>query len=378
MIICDESKCTGCFACKNICPKGAIEVKVDKYGRTIPKINETLCVECGLCAKTCPVNDNAFFSRIMKCYAAQTKKEENKVICASGGISTGMAEYVIRQGGCVFGSSFDRDLSLEQRMAETSEEIKQFCGSKYVQSYTGESYRQAEDMLKNGKLVLYVGTPCQIDGLRHYLKKNYENLITVDIICHGTPPLKILQEYISDIVKGKEVCNVSFRGKNDYYLSLYDKKGNVIYKKWRDDDYYFLGFSEGYLNRSNCYVCKYAQPERVSDITIGDFWGLNKDTLQAQMKGKISVVLINTKKGIDFWEEVSDQFCYEAREIQEAVIGNPHLSKPIEYTRQIEGFREEYLARGISKALRHTDLPKRMIRLKFRRIKKIIKNMIAR
>lgn len=357
MEICKRDKCTGCFACKNICPKEAIVVETDKLGKTVPGILEEKCVECGLCRKVCPEygEKNLVFPK--KCYAIWTKNEKDREECASGGVATGIGRYFISNGGVVFGTDWNekKELELEIKMAETEAELERFRASKYVQAFTGDSFKSAKQQLDQGREVLYIGTPCQIAGLKGYLQKEYENLTTMDLICHGTPPIEYLRNYVKEILPQKRIVKASFRGKDDYYLKLYENKSaESVYSKMHILDLYFCAFLRGLIQRDNCYKCEYARNERISDITIGDFWGLDRSALKKKYEGNISVALVNTDKGKKILEQCSARFYMEERPIEEAIEGNDQLRKPATLHEDYGKFSEDYTKKGFSAAVKST------------------------
>ncbi len=365
--ICDNEKCTGCFTCMNACPKDAIEVITDSLGKTIPSINENKCINCNLCVKKCPVNRNVNGKYPMDCYATQWLSEE-RIKSASGGVASAIGHYAIENGIHIFGCVFDEELNLSIQELVNLEYVEKASGSKYIQSNVGFSFRDVQKYLLNNEKVIYIGTPCQIDGLNSFLGKKFENLITIDIVCHGTPPFSYFKKYIFE-KKYTDISSASFRGKDDYFLCLYNSN-RMVYRKWHKQDLYFQAFDEGIINRDNCYSCRYANPYRVSDLTIGDFWGLDRKTLTSNMSGKISVVLVNSDNGKLFWNEIKRLLTYEHREVEEAIKGNPHLHKcnPINSNYQI--FSRNYETLGFSKALIKTGIRKRMFRLWLRDTKK--------
>lgn len=345
--ICELNKCTGCFACKNICPKGAIDVTQDLLGKTIPEINDN-CIDCGLCVKICPVNKGLDLNYPIKCYATKSLDDSDKD-CSSGGIATAFSRYVVNNNGYVYGAAFDNYELVAHKYIDSIDGLNDLKGSKYVQSYVGDTYKQVKEQLKY-KFVLYIGTPCQIAGLKSFLNKDYDNLITVDLICHGTPPVSYLKEHIKSL-NINDYDNLSFRGKYDFKLCLYDNN-NLVYQKSNEDDFYFSSFFKGLTYRDNCYDCKYAGINRVSDITIGDFWGLDEKILNDNFNGKASVVLINSKKGMKFFENVKDKMIVIERNIDEAVKGNDQLRHPSPKHKLRHKFEDEYKANGFSKAIR--------------------------
>ena len=326
MEICNGDRCTGCYACFNICPKNAIEMKNDCLSTEKAVINSDKCINCGACKTVCPENNVPKLNKILKCYAAWSKQEKYQKECASGGIATGFSEAIIKSGGAVFGTRFS-GFELIFDFAETVAEAEKFKGSKYVRANVGDCFKKVRDVLLEDRQVLFVGTPCQVGGLKNYLGKTYEKLITIDLICHGTPPQEYLKEHILSITNMK-IKGVSFRGDKDFFLTVTGDDDKVIYSKKSDEDTYFRAFLDGMIFRENCYSCTYACSERVGDITIGDFWGLDKNSLKRKHNGRISVVLVNGENGKRFFEKCKDLFEYEERPIEEAIKGNGQLNAP--------------------------------------------------
>ncbi len=358
MKLCEQSKCTGCQACRVICPKQAITMTETKEGKTVPSVDEEVCVNCGLCERTCPVFADPEFKLPIKTYAAWTLNEEDKKACASGGIATGLYRYVLDKGGVIYGCDYSENLKPVIRRSETEDDLDKFRSSKYVQSSTENSYSDVRNDLQQGKTVLYVGSPCQIDGLMHFLEKKYDNLYLVDIICHGMPPYKYLQEYVTKVSGDKNITKVGFRGENDFYLTLYEGD-NVVYKKSRWEDCYFSAFYDGMLFRDNCYKCRYARRERVSDLTIGDFWGLDKKSLTEAYDGRISVILANTTKGESLIADLK-MIHSEERTLDEAVRGNEQLNHPMPVPEERRQFIKN-IDKGVYRALLSTKTCRRIV-----------------
>ena len=212
----NKTECMGCHACFNKCPKQAIEMVEDEKGFKYPKVNKEKCIECGLCEKVCPIINNRKILNEPKAYAIINKKDEIREKSSSGGIFTLLAEYVIKNGGVVFGAAFDENWNVKHYYVEDIQDINIFRGSKYMQSIIGNTYKQAEEFLKDDRIVLFTGTPCQIEGLKAYLGKEYDKLYTQDIICHGVPSPKvhnIYLEYLKKKFKANKIENISHRDK---------------------------------------------------------------------------------------------------------------------------------------------------------------------
>ena len=350
--ICEENRCTGCFTCYNVCPKGCITMCENEMGCIVPKINTEECLQCSLCVKSCPQNSESDFKRPMETYAAWNLDNKDREDSTSGGAATIFAKNIIKQNGIVFGSQYDENLNVVNKPMESIDQIEKLKGSKYAQSYIGHSYKKAKEYLKKDKRVIFIGTPCQIDGLKFFLKEEYENLITVDLVCHGVPPMKYLREHVESINKRlkKDITDVRFRGKYDEKLTLFSNK-KLIYLRELGSDSYFRGFYGGLTCRESCYHCKYARPERIGDITIGDFWGLEDLKLQDRGVERASLVLINTQKGEKFFEECKeDLFCVK-RTLEEAINTHAQMNVPTAREKHRDEFEKYYVTDGFEKAI---------------------------
>lgn len=382
MIICPHDKCTGCYACANICPKHCITMRDDNYGELHPYVDESECISCNLCAKICPSNNPPEYNYPSKCYAAWITDNDKRCICASGGLGTILSEYVIKfKNGVVFGTAYDDNLIPVTTYTETLEGLEKFKGSKYVQSIVGNTIlKEMKSFLEKSRLVLYIGTPCQIAGAKKFLKKDYKNLITIDLICHGVTPTSFFKEEIDYLVKQNNIqglVDVRFRGNdsNNYCLSLWDKingkKNNfnfylslwklvggtkmLCYRKIHTEDYYLSSFLLGVSLRGNCFSCQYARPERISDLTIGDFIGLGRTTPFTYSTANVSSVTTNTTKGCSFYEDVlshmPDLMSIE-REYSERLVYKPSLVESFPRHPLNHRFRELYPQYGFVKSIR--------------------------
>lgn len=371
MEICLKNKCTGCYACVNACSHHCIQMREDEDGAVRPVIDESKCVGCKLCVSSCPNNVELEFRTPIKCYASWITDTEKRRICASGGIGTIMSEYVLKQRGVVFGSRYDNNLTPIMTYVENLEDLESFKGSRYVQSLVGNTtYKEVRTFLRTGRLVLFVGTPCQIAGLKTFLRKEYENLITVDLICHGTSPTKYLKDevdYLSEKFHLQGVSDIRFRGNdgNNYRLTLWNKdrrklfpRNNYREKLLRFDEaqqFYLQGFLLGVSLRENCYTCNYARPERISDITIGDFIGLGQEKPFLEHVHNVSSVMINTRKGQTFYDSVcdnSESLKNEERNYSERLLYKPSLVYPFPRHDKNEEFTIKYKEKGFPEAIR--------------------------
>lgn len=334
-MICEKNKCTGCFACYNICPVSAIVMKEDLYGNIYPKVNKDKCINCGLCKKICPqINSKTVFIKPLNVYAMYSKNFEGRKNSSSGGIATIISEKIINEGGVVYGAAnlFDKK-SFSFLRIDKIEDLYKLKGSKYVHCYINDTFRKVKKDLELNIKVLFIGTPCQIAGLLSFLKKKYDNLITIDLICHGVSSQKLLFEEFKEF-KINEYHYITFRDIDGFGIKVYSNynnyKNNRVYKKINlDNDFYMKNFLDGNIFRKNCYSCSYAQTNRISDITLGDFWGLNKKSNIYDNENKgISLVISMTLKGNKIIEDIMKDVKWEKRNIIEAVNGNKQLKNP--------------------------------------------------
>ena len=347
--ICKEEECTGCMACYNICPKNCITMEYNKYGELQPKIDESKCIHCNLCRKVCPNNSPINKNTPVTAFATWSKDENDRKTSTSGAVASILYKEAIDNGYIVFGTSFDENLILKHSYTDNKEEALKYKGSKYCQSDIGKNYENVGRFLKEDKKIIFIGTPCQIQGLNKYLEvKNIdkENLITVDLVCHGVPSQQYLTNYINYLEKKykRKATNVSFRDSENYVLKLFNEN-ELICSITKDRDLYATAFLLAMLQRESCLDCKYATSNRVSDITIGDFWGIqNDDKINDEEKHKgISLVLVNTQKGNDFFNKcTSNNVFYEEKKLEEAINGSVHLRRPSKRNEFRKKFRKQY------------------------------------
>lgn len=300
----NKELCCGCTACNAICPVDAIKMEEDKEGFKYPKIDEEKCIECGLCKKNCPVlNTQSFNSFSQKAFLFQNKNQDVRSDSTSGGFSTAIGEYVIENGGVVFGASYNKEFKVIHSEATTKNELKKFRKSKYVQSDIGQCFGRIKEYLKEGRLVCFTGTPCQVAGLNNYLQNEYDNLILVDIMCHSVPsPLffEKYKKYILNKLKANKIEDIDFRDKSKYgykYSMMTVKTEKGKYSQGIDTDPYLRAFFEDYSVRPSCYNCHFKTQKRVSDITIWDCFNINEiDKTFDDDKGTTRI-LVQSSKG---------------------------------------------------------------------------------
>lgn len=326
--ICEKQLCTGCSACMNICPKQAITMQPGDMGHIFPVIDPGKCVDCGLCQAVCPAGHKAVFRAPKTAYAAWAKDAGEHKSSTSGGAAAVFTNYVLQHGGVVYGCVFDGAVS-HCRIDHLSD-AKKLKGSKYVHSHINETYQSVKRDLLSGILTLFIGTPCQVAGLKAFLRgKEYENLICVDLVCHGVPPQKLFFDYLKEQgIDQKDVEYVSFRESKGFYLNV-RLKNNKVYRKSSFDDLYYMGFYDNILFRESCYNCEYATDTRVGDLTIGDFWGLGREIpFDEKTTDGVSLILVCSEAGERFLQNVGSGLSLFERPVSEAIKGNANLNHP--------------------------------------------------
>lgn len=373
--IIDKHKCCGCEACIQACPKNCISLAQDSEGFLYPNVNCSTCVDCGLCEKVCPIINQHGQTNPLEVWAAQNTDEEICKQSSSGGIATNLAEKIIEEGGVVFGVIMNDKHEAVHTFADTKQQLSAFMGSKYVQSRIGDSFKHVRSFLKSGKKVLFIGTPCQISGLKQFLRKDYENLYTVDFICHGIPSPGVFKWYLQDEINkyvsarkgrknsvsispihsipkgdiqlpdGLKVMDIRFRDKREgwkkYSFDLRlaeasaDGKQNTVSISANVTKNLFLrGFCLDLYLRPSCHQCHFRNYRSGSDITIADFWGQDSMFPEFDHDTGVSSVIIKTLKGQQLFKEL-ENLKKEERTIDDVVRYNPSLiiSKKESYRR---------------------------------------------
>lgn len=348
--ITDKKDCCGCNSCVQRCPKSCITMHEDEEGFLYPEVDESKCIHCGLCENVCPVIYKAEGRKPIAVYAAKNRNEEIRRQSSSGGVFTALAEEVIKEGGVVFGVRFNENWEVVHGYTESLDGLSAFRGSKYVQSRVGDSFLQVESFLKSGRKVLFSGTPCQVAGLHRFLRRRYENLLTVDFICHGVPSPGVWREYLKEetarqcggkntvlshpIVKEGDVLieNISFRDKRlgwkkySFALTLsvpigHGEKNTVLLSESLNKNIFLRGFLANVFLRPSCYSCKLRNLKSGSELTIADCWGV--ENYMPAFYDKKGVSLILKFREIHFRE--MDLVFMKKNEIREAYKGNRAL-----------------------------------------------------
>lgn len=356
--ICSTEECTSCMACYAACPVGAIHIEKDEKGFYRPIIDSEMCIGCRRCVAVCPAHGHWQKTHPRKAIAAYVRNKELRAASASGGVFSAMAAQILSEGGVVFGAAFDEHWVVRHQYVEKIEDLGKLRVSKYVQSYVGDSFRQAKQFLDRGRRVFFTGTPCQINGLKNFLGKDYDNLVTADIVCEGVPSARIFEDYLKHIeeIYSEQIQGIRFRYKTNKYKHsgiecLHNMKimlcnGTQYIKKVNEDPYLLAFFSNLCLNLA-CYSCPFATKERTGDLTIGDFWGFRAPSIKWVNTGKgISLVLLNSKKGEQLFEKAVSSLKWCERPLEEAIAGNPPLSGAVFKGEKYEEFWQDYRIHG--------------------------------
>lgn len=331
-----KEKCTGCMACLNACPTGAIRFDNDEEGFLMPVVDEKMCVDCHLCEQSCPESQEQF-------HQSQTESEVYagwntlyRSVSSSGGAFTTIARYVLSNKGYVYGAYLDENFNCHHIEVNNIDDLGKIRGSKYIQSSIGKLFQDAKKRLIAGNYVLFTGTPCQISGLKSFLKKEYPKLITIDLICHGVPSQAVFSSYIDKlnrkltITEDDKVLNYEFRQCNRWakFPSIVSVKNNHRLL-FGINALYMFAFDKAAIFRRSCYSCHYTTINRVGDFSIGDFWGIGKygKSFNYDKSKGVSLLIVNSEKGKSIMDKLSENDFYVKRSIEEAIAGNHNLTK---------------------------------------------------
>ena len=377
--IVNKQDCCGCSACVQRCPKQCISFHEDVEGFLYPKVNLVDCIECGLCEKVCPVI-HPYEKRIpLHTYAAINNDEEIRKQSSSGGVFTLLAEKVIDEGGVVFGARFDDTWQVTLDYTETKEGLATFRGSKYVQARVEDTYKQCEQFLKAGRKVLYSGTPCQISGLKHFLRKEYDNLLAVDFVCHGVPSPLVWREYLKNLIEhpkgvagkntvlsslnGKPVITgISFRDKSTGWKkygfvvrgisaskaeenSVLLSTNDVIFQETHDQNLFMQVFLKDLCLRPSCSSCSAKLGKSGSDMIIADYWGIANHYPQCDDDKGTSLVMIYTPNGLASFKQLNIYTTETSYE--QALAGNPSIENSVIRTKYVDRFWKVFSKKGI-------------------------------
>lgn len=327
--------CVGCGACANICSQNCLHMIANTDGFLHPEIKKDICTNCGACEKACPIINKSPKNEVpIPVYAVYSKIDAVRNNSSSGGLFYTIAEYIIKNGGVVYGAAFDKNLYLSHTNVDTIENLKFLQGSKYVQSDTKFCFQEIKTHLNNNKPVLFCGTPCQTEGLLCYLKKPYENLFVLDFICHGVPSPKAWQEYVKYQEKSfsSKVSSAYFRDKSNGW-SLHSTKlifeNRKEYLNIHHNDAFMKAFLQNVSLRKSCYNCNFKTVNRNSDITMGDLWGIKNILPDITDDKGVSVVFIQSEKGKRLFEKVKDSLWEQEISCEQAIAKNTAMIKSV-------------------------------------------------
>lgn len=340
----DKTKCSGCMACYNICPQKCISMIEDEEGFLYPKVDMDTCVNCGLCDRTCPLNEkNNKKYGVVQSEIVQNKDLEVLRQSTSGGAFTPIAQYVLQKNGVVFGVEMDADSNFVKHIkVEREESLIRFRNSKYVQSYVGNSLDDAKQELQKGRLVCFSGTPCQIQGLKNYLHKEYENLITVDVVCRGVPSPGVWKKYTDYLKRKGKLSSVRFRDKSlGYQYSTME----VVYKDGKierngiESDQWLRMFFSGMILRPSCPTCNFRSVERCSDFTIWDCFNVSDLTKDLDETKGATRMLVHTKRGQEIFNEIRDRFYVVDADVNTVTVG---ITEKPDFNKKKHEFIQDY------------------------------------
>lgn len=338
MIICEEKECFGCAVCHDICPVGAIRMS-DTTGFWRPLVDTDKCINCCQCKAACPSlmhnirRDIPSRTHSTTCFAGWSNENKLHFDATSGGIASELAREVIRRKGIVAGVIFDGDRRIARHtVIENVEELNKIAKSKYVLSNKSDIYKSVKEGIRVGRVVLYIGTGCEINAMYHYLaivKADLKNFYTIDLLCRGGASSKCLREHTDFVSRKKPISKVAFRGgRYDCMYTVYDQKNHLVYRSPQYEDSYFKLFMRHVLFQERCFQCPFVGTERNGDITLGDFWGLDKDVLpKNNMKGT-NLIIVNSDKGRHMMNTVKNNITVFERTMDEAIMGNETLQMP--------------------------------------------------
>lgn len=374
-----KKDCCGCSACVQICPKQCVSMSADNEGFLYPKVDATICIDCGLCEKVCPVINQNEPREPLAVYAAKNNNEEIRLKSSSGGVFTLLAEQIILEDGVVFGAKFNENWDVVHDYTETIDGLDAFRGSKYVQSIIGDNFIIAKKFLNDGRKVLFSGTPCQIAGLKKFLRKDYENLLTVEVVCHGVPSPMVWRDYLdykrTKCAVGKNtvssslnelpvITGISFRDKTHGWKKFGFKicyaaskaAENSVSKSAKitnceitpfNEDIFMKGFLKNLYLRPSCYHCATRQGKSGADISIADYWGIQSIHPEMDDDKGTGVILINTEQGANYYNFVVNQIKSLTSNYDNAIMQNPCIVRSVKEPSLRAKFWELYEIMGI-------------------------------
>ncbi len=380
--IVDKNQCTGCTACQQVCNHGAISMKNDAYGHSYPVVNLSMCVDCCLCDSVCPMlhkeripSDNDLES--LPVYSVYNKDENVRKRSTSGGIFSLIAEYVISRGGAVYAARFDENFHIIHSRFDNISELDAYRGSKYAQSKLDNTFRQIRQDLRT-RIVLFVGTPCQVAGLKGFLIKDYDNLVTCDFICMGISSPVMWEDYLNEFWRGHKIERIFFKDKRTgwhQWKMLVQYDGGKEYLQGGMYDPFFHKYLTHLSYRPSCFSCPFRNCKRLSDFTIADCWGIDKCIPEFDDNRGCTTVILQTKKAEEIYNGIMPKLHTASYSINDVILYNPYIKRQIDPNPDRQGFLDLYKKKGFKAASRNYKYIETNIILKYikRRIKKLLK-----
>ena len=328
----DKKDCCGCWACENVCPKSCISMVEDAEGFRYPQVDQDVCIDCHLCEKVCPIiNVKPEEAKPQEGYLLQNKDPKVLAESTSGGAYTAIAKYVLKQGGVVFGAALNEKNEARHIYVESEEELWRFRNSKYVQSLIGDTFKQAKEFLKQGRFVLFSGTPCQMEGLVAYLRKPYVNLIVVDVVCRAVPSPKVLRKYLEyqSANYGRPLKNLKFRDKKFYgykYSNMSFESERGSYHTGIDTDPWLRSFFSGINVRPSCFACRFKKQYRVTDFTIWDCFEVYQYGKKLDNDKGVTKVLVHSEKGMEIMKLMGEEAYLQVVSVDKLIAGVHELT----------------------------------------------------
>lgn len=361
--------CSGCTACAAVCPRHCIDMLPDQDGFLYPRVTADTCIHCKKCERVCPVlNHVPPVKKPLRTFAAKNKDEDCRINSSSGGIFSALAEDVLGQGGIIFGAAVSTDNTIEHQTAESIQELAHLRGSKYVSSQLGDSFRLVQQNLEAGRTVLFSGTPCQVEGLLAFLGHPYNNLLTIDLICHGVPSAKVWADYCKFQEKKyqSQIQQVSFRNKDRGWKEFSMKlkfANHTVYTASLREDPFLQAFLINLCLRPSCHDCIFKNQNRKSDITLADFWGIQELMPKEDDDRGLSLVFSHTERGMNALLQLRDKIILKEVDSEAAVAHNGAMLKSVKPHHFREYFFHELGKYNFDKLVQNCIQPSYFVRL---------------
>jgi coenzyme F420-reducing hydrogenase beta subunit len=371
-----KEDCCGCHACVSICPVQCIQMQPDDEGFLYPVVDESICTDCGLCESVCPVINPPVQKGESVAFAAWNTDEAVRKDSSSGGIFNALMQHTFEQNGVVFGAAFDDSMTLCHQAAYTEADGRALRGSKYLQSAIGNAYLEAKKYLNQGRQVLFSGTPCQIAGLYAFLGKEYDNLLTCDVVCHGVPSPKVFAAYRTELERqyGGKTQRIAFRRKNfgwkRYSVSL-SFDNDTEYHRVLNEDAFMIGFLSNTYLRPSCHACRFSRLPRVADISLGDFWGVGTHHPEWDDDLGTSLVIVQTKKGQKTFDACREDITVHEADLDLAVRSNPCVCGSVPPNGRRAAFFNDLNSMTFGKVMKRYMRPTTLWRRKAAKVKRL-------